>query len=56
MLVAWGVSLVVMFFERDLGSSLLFFALFVVLLWVATGRASYLGLGGGMFAGGAYLA
>ncbi|MBA2283420.1 MAG: FtsW/RodA/SpoVE family cell cycle protein [Acidimicrobiia bacterium] len=55
-LVAWGISLVVMFFERDLGSSLLFFALFVVLLWVATGRALYLGLGGALFAGGAFLA
>jgi cell division protein FtsW (lipid II flippase) len=55
-LVAWGISLVVMFFERDLGSSLLFFALFVVLLWVATGRGIYLGLGGALFAGGAYLA
>jgi peptidoglycan glycosyltransferase len=55
-LVAWGISLVVMFFERDLGSSLLFFAMFVVLLWVATGRKLYLGLGAGLFAGGATLA
>jgi cell division protein FtsW (lipid II flippase) len=40
--VAWLVSLVVMIGQRDLGSSLLFFALFVVLVWVVTGRASYL--------------
>ena len=33
-LVAWGASLLVMVGEKDLGSSLLFFALFVVLLWV----------------------
>ena len=54
-LVAWGISLVVMIAERDLGSSLLFFALFVVMLWVATERALYLALGGVMFAIGAYV-
>ena len=54
--IAWGASLLVMFFQKDLGSSLLFFALFVVLLWVATGRGLYLILGGGMFAAGATLA
>jgi len=46
----------VMFWERDLGSSLLFFALFIVLLWVATARGVYLGIGAFMFAGGATLA
>jgi peptidoglycan glycosyltransferase len=55
-IVAWGASLMVMFFQKDLGSSLLFFALFVVLLWVATGRGLYLVLGGGLFAAGAALA
>jgi cell division protein FtsW (lipid II flippase) len=55
-IVAWGASLMVMFFQKDLGSSLLFFALFVVLLWVATGRGIYLLLGLAMFAGGATLA
>ena len=54
--LAWAFSLVVMFFEKDLGSSLLFFALFIVLLWVATARNVYLGVGGFMFAGGAILA
>jgi peptidoglycan glycosyltransferase len=53
--VAWAVSLVVMVAERDLGSSLLFFALFVVMLWVATERALYLGLGAVMFVVGAYV-
>ncbi len=52
---AWGVALVVMIFERDLGSALLFFVLFVVMLWVATGRVSYLVAGGGLFAIGAWL-
>ena len=55
-LVAWGVTLVVMFYQKDLGSSLLFFALFVVMLWVATQRASFLVIGGGLFAAGAFFA
>ncbi len=44
-MLAWGVSLLVMVYQRDLGSSLLFFALFVALLWVSTERASYLLVG-----------
>ena len=51
-LVAWTASLLVMVFEKDLGSSLLFFALFVVLLWVATERPSYLLMSLAMFAVG----
>jgi len=54
LLLAWGASLVVMIFERDLGSALLFFVLFLVILWVATGRAFYLVVGGSLFAAGAY--
>jgi peptidoglycan glycosyltransferase len=53
-LIAWGMSLVVMTAEKDLGSSMLFFALFMVLLWVGTQRAAYLGVGTLLFAGGAY--
>ncbi|MPY91477.1 MAG: FtsW/RodA/SpoVE family cell cycle protein, partial [Acidimicrobiia bacterium] len=41
---------------KDLGSSLLFFALFVVLVWVATERNAYLVLGIGLFAVGATFA
>lgn len=55
-LVAWGVSLLVMMYQTDLGSSLLFFALFVVMLWVATARGSYLAVGGTLFALGAVFA
>ncbi len=54
LLVAWSVSLLVMVNQKDLGSSLLFFALFVVLVWVATGRAAYLVLGGLLFGAGAF--
>ena len=55
-LLAWGGSLVVMISQKDLGSSLLFFALFVALLWVATERATYLVVGMLLFAGGAVFA
>ena len=52
-LLAWGFSIAVMVAEKDLGSSLLFFTLFVSMLWVATGRTAFLGLGAAMFAAGA---
>jgi cell division protein FtsW (lipid II flippase) len=54
--LAWGFTVVVMVGERDLGSSLLFFALFVVMMWVATERASYLVIGLILFAGAAFVA
>ncbi|HET9689821.1 MAG TPA: FtsW/RodA/SpoVE family cell cycle protein [Acidimicrobiales bacterium] len=54
--VAWGLSLVIFLAENDLGSSFLFFALFVGMLWMATGRAYWLAVGGGLFAVGAVLA
>jgi cell division protein FtsW (lipid II flippase) len=54
--LAWAFSLIVMFWEKDLGSSLLFFALFITMLWVATARNIYLGIGLGMFAAGAMIA
>ncbi len=54
--LAWGASLVVMTLEKDLGSSLLFFFLFVVMLWVATGRTTYLTVSTGLFAAGSFFA
>jgi cell division protein FtsW (lipid II flippase) len=55
-LLAWAASLIVMVAAKDLGSSLLFFTLFVVLLWVATERPGYLVMSLVLFAGGAFLA
>ena len=52
-LIFWGVSLLVLVFERDLGSSLLFFSLFIVMLYLATGRATYLVFGLALFVLGA---
>ncbi len=55
-LLAWGFAVFVMVGERDLGSSLLFFTLFVVMMWVATERVIYLILGTLLFAAAAYFA
>jgi peptidoglycan glycosyltransferase len=55
-LLAWGFSLVIIMAERDLGSALLFFALFIAMLWVATGRGAYLVIGGVLFAIGSTMA
>ena len=41
LLIMWGISLLIVIFERDLGSALLFFVYFVAMLYVATGRWSY---------------
>src|SRR5215210_7376909 len=54
-LLMWLVSLGVLVFQRDLGSSLLFFGLFLVMLYVATERAGWLLVGGSLFLGGAYV-
>jgi cell division protein FtsW (lipid II flippase) len=42
LVVTWGVSILVLVFERDLGSSLLFFAVFAAMLYMATERSAYL--------------
>lgn len=55
LLVMWGLSLAVMFYEKDLGSSLLFFSVFLLMLYVATARLSYVVAGSGLFAAGAFL-
>ncbi|MFK4545474.1 cell division protein FtsW (lipid II flippase) [Streptomyces tendae] len=44
-LAVWLVSVGVLVLERDLGTSLLFFGLFVVLLYVATGRTGWIAVG-----------
>lgn len=55
-LVMWLVSLGILVFQRDLGSSLLFFGVFLVMLYVATERPGWLVVGGLMFVGGALTA
>ena len=53
-LAMWLISLGILVFQRDLGSSLLFFGLFLVMLYVATERPGWLVVGGSLFALGAY--
>jgi cell division protein FtsW (lipid II flippase) len=55
-LAAWGFSMAILGAENDIGFALLLFALFVSLLWVTTGLKTYVILGGGLFAGGAFVA
>lgn len=56
LLLVWAISLVVLVSQRDLGTSLLFFGLFVGLLYAATGQRTWLAAGGLLFLSGATLA
>lgn len=53
-IAVWLLSVLVLVLERDLGTSLLFFGLFVVLLYVATGRITWIAAGLLLAAAGAY--
>ncbi|EAP97922.1 putative FtsW/RodA/SpoVE family cell cycle protein [Janibacter sp. HTCC2649] len=55
-LVAWMLSVGVLVLEKDLGSSLLFFGLFVAMLYVATERTSWVAIGMLLFCVGCYVA
>ena len=54
MLVVWGASMFMLIFIRDLGSSLMFYAAFLALLYVATSRLSFVVIGMTMFFLGAW--
>jgi cell division protein FtsW (lipid II flippase) len=56
LLAVWLICIGVLVRGHDLGTSLLFFGVFVVLLYVATERISWVIVGVVLFAGGAYLA
>jgi cell division protein FtsW (lipid II flippase)/cell division protein FtsI/penicillin-binding protein 2 len=53
LVLMWLVSLVVLVAEKDLGSSFLFFGVFLVMITVATGRWSYALIGTLLFVAGA---
>ena len=55
-LVVWALSMSVIVFQRDLGTALLYFGMFLVMLYVATGRLSWVVLGMSLFLGGALIA
>ena len=54
--LVWAASLGLLVFEKDLGSSLLFFAVPLLMLYAATGRIAYVLLGGVLFSVGSFLA
>jgi len=55
-LVVWGLNLLILIAEQDIGASGLFFGLFVVMLYIATQRKSWLLIGVGLFAAAALIA
>jgi cell division protein FtsW (lipid II flippase) len=56
LLIMWVLSLVMLVFMKDFGMSLLFMAVFVALLYMATTRIVYVVLGAGLFAAAAAFA
>ncbi len=56
MVAAWLVSIGVLIFQRDLGSSVLFFGLFIVMIYVATSRISWVVIGLLLILGGGFVA
>jgi cell division protein FtsW (lipid II flippase) len=55
-LLVWGASLLVLVLQRDLGTSILYFGLFLVMIYTATGRGFYVGAGIVMIISGAVVA
>lgn len=55
LMVMWAVAMLLLVRLRDLGTALLFFAVVVAMLYAATDRAAWLGLGAVSFAGGAWV-
>lgn len=56
MFIAWFISLAVLVFQRDLGSAILFFGIFLAMLYLATGRFTWVALGLLFVAAGGLLA
>lgn len=56
LILMWIVALLIVVFEKDLGSALLFFFIFLIMLYVATGKKFYLVVGGLLIALGAVAA
>jgi cell division protein FtsW (lipid II flippase) len=54
-LIAWGASMLILIFETDIGTSALFFGLFVAMIYIATQRTSWLLIGLVLFLAGTFL-
>ena len=55
LITMWLISLLILVYEKDLGSSLLFFGVFLAMIYIATERFIYVLSGSGLFLAGAYL-
>jgi len=56
MFAMWAMALGIVVIQRDLGAALLFFAVFLALVYIATSRASYVVLGLLLFVAGSFIA
>jgi cell division protein FtsW (lipid II flippase) len=56
LLIAWVIAMIVLVFERDFGTAIIFFGMFVITLYVATGRRSWLIIAFGLVTVGALFA
>jgi cell division protein FtsW (lipid II flippase) len=56
LLVIWGACMLVLVSSNDLGSGLLYFGIFLAMLYIATGRLSFVLVGLGLFLAGGYFA
>jgi cell division protein FtsW (lipid II flippase) len=55
LLVVWGAAMAMLFVIQDVGSSLMFFGGFLAVLYVATNRLSFVGIGLALFAAGSWV-
>lgn len=51
-LIVWAVCMGILVVQRDIGTSSLYYGLFIVMMFVATGRISWIVIGGGLAVGG----
>ncbi|KJS01247.1 MAG: cell cycle protein [Peptococcaceae bacterium BRH_c4a] len=51
----WGISLLLLVFQRDLGAALIYFGTFLAMVYVATARMLYISIGVGLFMTGGAL-
>jgi cell division protein FtsW (lipid II flippase) len=55
LIIVWVLAMAVLVFQRDLGTSLLYFGLFLAMMYIATNRVLWIVMGGSLFVAGAAL-
>ncbi len=53
LLLVWGSAMLLLFYIRDIGSSVMFFGAFLAMIYIATDRLSFVVIGLLLFVGGA---